>query len=128
MIYEGIYWVGTAKVIIEGKGSGYKGSIVKYYTINPKRAAVSTVKAARRKMTVRAKTKVGKTGGSHYQIRYRMKGSKKWKLAKTAKQTITIRKLKKGKKYQVQIRAYTKTDGKTYYGAWSTVKTSRAIK
>ena len=79
-------------------------------------------------MTVRAKTKVGKTGVSHYQIRYRMKGSKKWKLAKTTKQTITIRKLKKGKKYQVQIRAYTKTDGKTYYGAWSTVKTSRAIK
>ena len=128
VIYDGSYWVGTARVTIEAKGKDYKGSIVRYYTINPKKAVISSVSPAKRKMTVKAKTKVGKTGGSHYQIRYRMKGTKKWKTLKTAKQTVTIKNLKKGKRYQVQIRAYEKTGGKTYYGAWSKVKTSKKIK
>ena len=128
VIYDGSYWVGTARVTIEGRGSGYKGKIIKYYTINPKAAAFAKVKPAKRKMVVKAKTRVGATGGSNYQIRYRIKGTKKWKTVKTAKQTITIKKLKKGKKYQVQIRAYKKVDGKTYLGAWSKVKVTKKIK
>ena len=63
-----------------------------------------------------------------YQIRYRAKGTSKWKTRKTRKQTLTIKKLKKGKKYQVGIRAC-KTVGKTtYYGAWSKTKTTGKIK
>ena len=83
VIYDGSYWVGTARVTIEAKGKDYKGSIVRYYTINPKKAVISSVRPAKKRMTVKAKTKVGKTGGSHYQIRYRMKGTKKWKTLKT---------------------------------------------
>ncbi len=128
VIYDGSYWVGTARVTIEAKGKDYKGSIVRYYTINPKKAVISGVRPAKRKMTVKAKTKASMTGGSHYQIRYRMKGTKKWKTLKTAEQTVTIKKLKKGKRYQVQMRTYEKTGGKTYYGAWGKVKTSKKIK
>ena len=72
--------------------------------------------------------KVSKTGGAKYEVRYRAKGSSKWKKVTGSKQTITIRKLKKGKRYQVKIRAFRKVGKKTYYGAWSKVKTSGKVR
>ena len=125
--YNSNYWVGTAYVTIEGK-SGYKGSITRYFTINPKKAVVSKVSAGKGKMTVTAKTKVSSTGGSHYQIRYKVKGTSKWKTKTTAKKSLTISKLKKGRQYQVQLRSIKKSGKKTYSGAWSKVKTSAKIK
>ena len=79
-------------------------------------------------MTVTAKTKAAATGGKEYQIRYRVKGTSKWKSLKTSKQSVTIKSLKEGKKYQVQIRACAKVGGKMYYGKWSKVTTSAKIK
>ena len=42
--------------------------------------------------------------------------------------TKTIKKLKKGKVYQIKVRAYKKVNGVTYYGAWSKVKTTKKVK
>ena len=81
--------------------------------------------AGKRKVTVRMKTKAAKTGGSSYEIRYRVKGSSGWKTVTTGKQSVTIRKLKKGKKYQIQCRAFRKAGGVTYRGPWSKAKTAK---
>lgn len=66
--------------------------------------------------------------GKAYQIAYRVKGTKKWKTLTTSKQTKTLKSLKKGKKYQVRVRAYTKVNKKTYFSKWSSIKTSGKIK
>lgn len=94
----------------------------------PKKARIAKVKTGKKKLTVKAKVKAAKTGGTRYQIQYRVKGSSKWKTRTTKKQTLTIKKLKKGKKYQVRIRAFKKAGGKTYYGAWSKTSTSRKVR
>ncbi len=60
---------------------------------------------------------------SGYQIRYSakssMKSSRTAKAAGAGKSGITLKKLKKGKKYYIQVRAYQKVNGTTYYGNWS---------
>ena len=43
-------------------------------------------------------------------------------------QTKTIKNLKKGKQYQVKVRAYKKVGKITYYGSWSTTKVSKKVK
>ncbi|MBR0127471.1 MAG: leucine-rich repeat protein [Firmicutes bacterium] len=61
-----------------------------------------------------------------YQIRYSLKSSMKGAKTATAKKSSaskTIKKLKKGKKYYVQVRTYTKKDGTTFYSKWSAKKT-----
>jgi large subunit ribosomal protein L4 len=42
--------------------------------------------------------------------------------------TKTIKKLKKGKQYQIRVRAYKSVSGSKYYGAWSKVKTTKKVK
>ena len=120
--------VGTATVTIKADNPYYKGKITRTFKIVPKKAVVAKANAGKKKLTVKAKTKVAKTGGTMYQIQYRVKGTSKWKTKKTKKQSLTIKKLKKGKKYQVRIRAFKKVGKKTYYGAWSKVKTTKKIK
>lgn len=65
------------------------------------------------------------SGATGYQIRYSTKSNMKSSSTATVKNstTKTISKLKKGKKYYVQVRAY-KTDsaGKKVYGKWSQTK------
>lgn len=60
---------------------------------------------------------------SGYQIRYSTdkKFKKSVKMVKTGKNTIvkTVKKLKKKKRYYVQVRGYKKIKGKTIYGKWS---------
>lgn len=61
---------------------------------------------------------------SVYQIQIREKGTKKWKTYSNGlKVTKTIKKLKKGRQYQVRVRAKLKLYGKWYNGKWSGVRT-----
>lgn len=53
-------------------------------------------------------------------VKYLTAGKKKIK--------VTVKKLKKGKKYQFRVRSYVKVDGQKYYGKWSKVKTSKKVK
>ena len=73
-------------------------------------------------------TKVSATGGTVYQIQYRVKGSSKWKTTTAKTKTKTIKKLKKGKQYQFKVRAYKSVSGTKYYGAWSGVSTTGKVK
>lgn len=83
----------------------------------PAKVTLKSVKAVKgRKVKVTYKKATGAAG---YQIKYTVKGSKA-KTKTTTKTTYTLKKLKKGKKVTVQVRAYAK--GKKIFGAWSKKK------
>lgn len=104
-------------------------------TVNPKKAAIKKVKTAKgKKLTVSWKKDAAVSG---YEIQCALKknfksGLKKATVKKAKTISTTIKKLKKGKKYYVRIRAYktVKVNGKnvTLRGPWSSVKTSGKVK
>ena len=95
----------------------------------------STLKVETIPATTTLKLKAGKkqltaswssvSGISGYEVQYstskKMKSAKTVNAKKSAKKT-TIKKLKKGKKYFVRVRAYKTVDGKKIYSDWSKVK------
>ena len=104
-------------------------------TVKPKKAAISSVKPVKgKKLTVKWKKDSKATG---YEIQCALKKDFKKIAAKaTVKKSkttsTTLKKLKKGKKYYVRVRAYkdAKVSGKVkkVYGDWSKVKLSAKIK
>ena len=122
--------IGTAKITITAAEDATYRKASKTVEIKavPKTAAVSKSTPGKRKLTVKMGTKVASTGGSAYQIAYKQKGTSKWKYTTTTAQSKAIKKLKKGKKYYVKVRAYKEVSGTTYYGAWSETKLSKKIK
>lgn len=115
----------SAKVTLKGN---YKGSKTATFKILPKKAGISKAVPGNKLVEVTMSTKVSATGGTVYQIQYRVKGSSKWKTTTAKTKTKTIKKLKKGKQYQFKVRAYKSVSGTKYYGAWSKVKTTKRIK
>jgi hypothetical protein len=116
--------IGKATVKITGVGK-YKGTKTVYFKIVPTKTSVSTVKAGKRLLSVTWKKVSVKQKVTGYQLRYRVKGTKKWK-TKTApvkSKRLTIRSLKKGKIYQVQVRSYKTVSKVKYCSAWSRAKT-----
>jgi hypothetical protein len=111
---------GKATAIIEGKGD-YIGSTSTDFYIVPARGKLVFLKSSKKTLTVKWKKHEGISG---YQIRYRMAGSKGNKLINVGKKVTTqkIKKLKKGKKYFVQVRAYKKAGGKKLFGEFSRAK------
>lgn len=87
---------------------------------------IRSLKGGKKRFTVRAvKCKASKATG--YQARYSLK--KSMKKARTVRigtstktTTKTIRKLKSGRRYYVQVRTYRKYNGRTYYSKWSAKK------
>ena len=119
--------IGTATVTITGTGS-YSGSVAKTFTIKPAKVTLKSVKAGKKgskKLTVKwTTTAAGKKSGVKYQVAYKKKGAKGWSYKTVSAKTYSkvLKKLKKGKKYQVKVRAYKKVSGVTYYSAWSKTK------
>ena len=111
----------------------YKGSALSAYNKNGSRIVRLTAPVqykpsskASGKLTVRWKKAAG---ASNYQIQYAasrsMRGSR---TVSASALTRTLSGLKKGSTYYVRIRAYKKVSGKTYYGAWSSVKNVKVRK
>lgn len=111
----------------------YKGSALSAYNKNGSRIVRLTAPVqykpsskASGKLTVRWKKAAGASG---YQIQYAasrsMRGSR---TVSASALTRTLSGLKKGSTYYVRIRAYKKVSGKTYYGAWSSVKNAKVRK
>jgi hypothetical protein len=94
--------------------------------IAPGKPVIRSLKAGKGSLTVKLK---GKTpaGVKSYKVQYRIKGTKKWttKTFKASGTKLVIRKLTKGKKYQVRIRAV-KYNG--LVSKYSKTKTSKKIK
>ncbi|MDR2487618.1 MAG: S8 family serine peptidase [Clostridiales Family XIII bacterium] len=64
------------------------------------------------------------------QVRYRVQGTKTWKVKTVSANTmyVTLSNLKKGKIYQIQVRSYTKAGSKNVYSAWGKVRRSPKIR
>lgn len=124
--YKNNVKVGTASVIITGKGA-YTGSVTLTFKILPKGInTLGKIKAKSKGFTVNWKKQTKSTTG--YQIQYST--SKKFMGNTTVTKTIgkasttklTVNKLKSKKKYYVRIRTYKTVNGKKYYSSWSNSK------
>ena len=98
------------------------------YTILPAKSKVTKAKAGKKKVKLTAK----KVGGKYiqYQFAVRKAGTSKWKYYTSGKNTLTVKKLKSKKKYQIMVRAFAESRGennqyweKKVYGTWSKIKT-----
>lgn len=114
--------LGTATIIISGKGA-YCGSKVIKFSILPK--AVSTVKAKKRSSNYITLKWTKNTKVTGYQIWRATSLNGTYKKIKTIKSSSTITYkntgLTKGQCYYYKIRSYIKSDGKNYYGDYSPV-------
>lgn len=112
--------VGKATATIKGI-NGYTGTKTVKFNIVPKKTGVKKVKAGYKKATVSWKKVSGIT---KYQVRYKTASSKTWKIKNvSAKSTkVTIKNLKKGKKYNFQVRSYKTVKKEKYRSAWSKTK------
>lgn len=119
--------VGEATVIVIGTGQ-YCDATQGTFNIVPAKANVAKAAPGKKKLTVKMGKKVSKLGGATYEIQYCVNGTEKWKAVKTTKQKITIKKLKKGKKYEVRARAIKEVKGKTYTGDWSDILVTKKVK
>ncbi len=138
-LYEGVDYatstlgsnvsVGRGSVTIVGKGD-YAGTRVVEFKILPKKTSVTKAKAGKGSVKVSYKKVSSAQKVSKYEVRYRVKGSSSWKTVSVSpsKSSVTIKKLKKGKVYQVQVRAYKTVSGVKYYAAWSGSKYSSKVK
>ena len=119
---------GTAKITISAAATANYKAASKTITVKvtPGKMVVKTAKNTAAKKATITWTKM--TGASQYQLRYKVKGASKWTTKKVAssKAKLVLSKLKKGKTYQVQIRAYNKA--LKSYGTWSAAKSVKIRK
>ncbi|MBR3374984.1 MAG: fibronectin type III domain-containing protein [Firmicutes bacterium] len=122
--------VGTAKVVITGKGN-YKGTVTKTFKILPKGTTLLTPTPKSKGVTVKwnaQKTKMSTSYITGYQINL-AKDSKftKGKVVKTVTGPSVVSKSVTGlagsTTYYVRIRTYKVVSGVTYYSPWSALKT-----
>ncbi len=116
--------VGKYKYTITFK-NGYTGKKTVYFTINPKPTKLTSLKKGSKRFTAKWKKVSAQTSG--YQIRYSMKSSMAGSKVLTVKKYKTtskkITRLKKKKKYYVQVRTYKTVSKVKYYSGWSGKKT-----
>ncbi len=104
------------------------GTASKVFTTatKPKKAVIRSIKSAKAKTVTVVWDTV--SGASGYQVRYSTSDkftNKTTKYATVQKQKskkVTLKKLKKGKKYYIKVRAFRTVNGKKIYGAYSKVK------
>lgn len=111
--------LGSYTVSVYGKGD-VTGTASAKYVITPAKMKTPSVKAGKKKITVKWKKLGG--GSQSYQIYVLKKGTKKAKYYTSNGTSKTISKLTKKKYYIVKIRAFKKISGKTYYGTQSKTK------
>ncbi len=91
---------------------------------------VKGIKLKAKKKAIKVSWKKASSGVTGYQIKYskskKMKSAKVVSVSKANANTKTLKKLKKKKRYYVQLRSYKKVGSKKYYSAWSSVKSVKA--
>jgi len=114
---------GTYKVKVTFKGD-YAGTYNLSYQIQPKAVTLNALTKGKKSLKVSWKKAAAETTG--YRIAYstdkNFKNVKYVKVNKKSQTSVTIQKLKAKTKYYVKIRAYKTSGGRTYYSAWSKVK------
>ena len=119
---------GTVEIKINEDDPYYEGESTETFTIVPTKSVINSITVGKGKMTVNVKSQKA-SGAKKYQVKYRIKGKSSWK-TKTFKvangNKLVIKGLKKGKQYQVKVRAYVEYDWWDA-GKWSVKKTSGKI-
>ena len=112
----------TVEYVFDGN---YTGTVALNFTIVPKGTYISKISSLRKGFTVKWKKQSTQTSG--YQIRYCLKSSMKNAKVVTVKSnktlSKTIKNLKSGKNYYVQVRTYKTVNGTKYCSSWSKKKT-----
>lgn len=113
--------VGTAMIIIQGKGNYKKYSGKTTFRINLQKTTISSVKSSR-KGQLQAMWK--KTAGSAgYQIQYATNAKFSGAKTKNTKATCyTFKGLKSKRKYYVRVRTYKKVGSNYWYSKWSNIR------
>jgi hypothetical protein len=126
--------VGQGTVSIKGIGN-YAGAAKATFRILPKAVKAKAVKVGKGSLTAGWTKAPSAEKVTKYYVRWKVKGAKSWSSSKAVSATkaaLTVKNLKKGKKYEVQVRACktVKVSGKNvnYYSAWSATKTSAKVK
>lgn len=126
---------GTGKTVVTVTAAATEGYLPKSVkitvTVAPKKQDIHVKKLAKQKIKVSWKKDTKATG---YQMQYSTdskfkKGVKEKWMKKNKTNTMTIGKLKKGKKYYIRVRAYKNIKGSSsvVYGSWSVKKGSGKI-
>jgi hypothetical protein len=105
--------IGKGAITITGKGK-YAGDKKLTFKIIPKKNSLSGITVAKKQMKVTWKKVSAVQKITKYELRYRVKGTAKWKSKsyKASASSATIKSLTKGKAYEVQARCYKKVAGK----------------
>ena len=116
--------VGYAVIELTGCGD-YVGYRSARFKIKPQKAKIASLVPRKKALTVKMDKVSSQYGTTRFQVRYKVKGTKRWTMKKVSgkSKAFTLTKLKTGKRYNVQVRASGYFDG-----AWSTMKTSGKIK
>ncbi len=116
--------IGEATAKINFKGN-YSGSIKKTFLIKPKATSLTSVSTPKKKTIVIKWTPISNLSGYEVQVSNDKNFSKSKTITYKAKKDstkATLTNLISRKTYYFRIRAYKTVNGKTYYSAWSKVK------
>ena len=124
---------GTAKVTATAKtdDTEYTGSHEMEFLISPAKAVIKSLADGKNSLTITVKDQKA-SGVKGYEVSYRIKGSSAWKTKnfKATSNKLVLKNLKKGKIYQVRVRAtegyHEELDGHNF-GEYSAVNTSSRI-
>lgn len=116
--------VGTYTIIVNFMGN-YSGTKTLSFDIIPKSTTISSLTAQSQAFTVKWNLQKVQTTG--YQLQYsqysNFTNSRTLNYANTSTSSVTRNYMGANKRYYVRVRTYKTVNGKTYYSAWSTVKT-----
>ncbi|MCF0141142.1 MAG: fibronectin type III domain-containing protein, partial [Mogibacterium sp.] len=120
--------IGTYTGVVVFKGD-YTGVKAISFNINPKGATIKNPSKAKKSFTAKwkqQKAKMPKSRVTGYQVRYStepaMAYAKYKNVKKYSKTSLKVKKLQAKTTYYVQVRTYMNVGGRTYYSAWSGVK------
>jgi hypothetical protein len=121
--------IGKGSVTVTGTGK-YKGSKTVSFNVVPQKNSVSKTTVGKRQMKVAWRKVSSAQKVTRYQVRYRVRGTAKWttKSYASSLSSATIKKLRKGKAYDVQVRSYKTVSGVNYCSVWSATRISGKIK
>jgi alpha-L-fucosidase 2 len=121
--------IGKATVTVTGKG-GYADTKTASFKIVPQKPELSKVTVGKKQIKITWEKALAAQNITGWQVRYKVKGTSKWttKTLTASKISLTVKKLKKGKAYVVQLRSYKTVSKVKYYSAWSASKTSKKVK
>ena len=128
IVLDSVVNIGTAKdqAAVDAALADAKGAIDQIVAASKAEVAGLKVTSKKLKATAKWQEAEGVTG---YEVSFKLKSAKKYKvLKKTSALKAVSKKLKKGKKYQFKVRAYTTINGVDVYGPESAVKTIKIKK